>query len=112
MGLQTRRGYGLQPPSLTRWPRYRMGGWCYRSLLYGCPRCNTVQVYGNDFGAPEEPGQSDPRGTSAAYAAPRSEPGLLDQVAEAERELRAAAERPVSPDSGASYFEVLLAADQ
>jgi ring-1,2-phenylacetyl-CoA epoxidase subunit PaaA len=60
-------------------------------------------VYGNDFDASPipEPG-----------------PGLLDQVADAERALREAAERSVGPGEGADeavlrdYFDALIAADQ
>jgi ring-1,2-phenylacetyl-CoA epoxidase subunit PaaA len=50
-------------------------------------------VYGSDF---------DPAAGS----------GLLDEVADAERDLRAAADREVGAIDGEGYFEALLAADQ
>jgi ring-1,2-phenylacetyl-CoA epoxidase subunit PaaA len=69
---------------------------CYSVLRLQAGTCNTGVVYGNDFGVVDEDRQS-----------------LLDQVDEAERELRAAAERTVTGDNRLQeYFDAVIAADQ
>ncbi len=69
---------------------------CYSVLRVVSGGCNTGSVYGNDFA-----GMAEDRQT------------LLDQVEEAERELRAAAERAVTGDNRLQeYFDAVIAADQ
>jgi ring-1,2-phenylacetyl-CoA epoxidase subunit PaaA len=65
-------------------------------------------VYGNDFAVPGDPGARDPG--ASAQAAGRT---LLEQVEEAERELRSAADRRVAGDDRLQdYFDAVIAADQ
>ncbi len=76
--------------------------------------CNTREVYGNDFAPPDEPAQA-PEQPGAA--------GLLEQVADAEQALRAAAERDraanqrnssagAAEDEEQQHFDAVIAADQ
>jgi ring-1,2-phenylacetyl-CoA epoxidase subunit PaaA len=74
----------------------RCAGSCYSVLRVVWDGCNTGGVYGNDFSTVDEDRQT-----------------LLDQVEEAERELRAAAEHAVTGDNRLQeYFDAVIAADQ
>src|SRR6266545_189096 len=69
------------------------------SLPTDSHHCNTGRVYGNDFADPDQPPGS----------------GLLDEVADAERELRARNAQDVGAGdagAGSDYFAALVAADQ